>query len=117
MSWSLALAILGCCSVCGLLLIFLQGKRIMTTQAQLAALLATISDQLEKASAELVAEIQTLSDAVANAGGTTPEVDASVARLQAIAQKLDDMNPDAAAGGSGTATGDGSAAPGGTDTP
>lgn len=104
----------------------------MTTQAQLAIALAAISAQLEKASAELVTEIQTLTDAVGNAGGTTPEVDASLARLQAIAQKLDDMNPDVppagdtgsgdTAGGDanpgpGTSTGDGSDTSGGTPTP
>lgn len=109
MSSSITLAILGC-SIGGLLLTFLQGKRIMTTQAQLAILLASISDQLEKASTELSAEIQTLTTEISNAGATTPEVDASVARLQAIAQKLDDMNPDASSpgDGSGTSTGDGS---------
>lgn len=128
MSSSIALAILGC-SIGGLFLTFLtflQGKRIMTTQVALAAALATIGDQLEKASAEISAEIQTLTDQIANAGGTTPEIDASVARLQAIAQKLDDMNPDVAPpapapapapGDGGDTTGDGSGATGGTDTP
>jgi uncharacterized coiled-coil protein SlyX len=93
---SITLAILGC-SLGGLILTYVQGKRIMTTQAELAQALSTVSDQLEKASTELSTEIQTLTDAVANAGATSPEVDASVARLQALAQRLDDMNPDAPA--------------------
>jgi hypothetical protein len=67
---------------------------IMSTQAELAAQLSTIGDQLDKASTELVNEIQALTDAVKTAGNTTPEVDASLARLTAIAQKLDDMNVD-----------------------
>ncbi len=73
-------------------------------QATLATALGTISDaltgvgdQLTKATAEIVAEI-------ANAGGTTPAVDAAVAKLQGVAdalktasQALDDLNSDAPA--------------------
>ncbi len=44
--------------------------------AQLAAALTSVSDQLSKATAEIVAAIGT-------AGQTTPEVDAAVAKLQA----------------------------------
>jgi hypothetical protein len=75
----------------------------MMTQAELALALGavadsqkTMNDQLVKAQAELIAAIQ-------NAGNTTPAVDAALARLQAavdagkaVAQALDDMNPDPA---------------------
>ena len=67
---------------------------IMATQAELAATLATVKTQLTKASGEITARIQALVDALAAAGGTTPEVDAAVADLQAVAQALDDINPD-----------------------
>ena len=68
---------------------------IMATQAQLAAQLSAIGDELDKATAEIVAAIQALKDALAAAGGTTPEVDAAVTRLEGGAKSLDDMNPDA----------------------
>jgi hypothetical protein len=61
---------------------------IMTDQTTLAATLSSIADQLTKATAEIVA-------AIAAAGNTTPAVDAAVAKLQGLAQALDDLNPDA----------------------
>jgi hypothetical protein len=70
---------------------------IMATNAELQASLTAIADQLDKAAGELTAEIQKLEDELAAAGGTTPEVDAVVARLKAKVQALDDMNPDAPA--------------------
>jgi hypothetical protein len=69
------------------LIIEAQEIDIMMTQAELAAALTAVSDQLAKATNEIVA-------ALAAAGGTTPAVDAAVARLRAAAQALDDMNPD-----------------------
>jgi len=66
----------------------------MATQAELAAHLGKIGDQLDKAQAEIVAAIQALKDAIANAGNTTPEIDAALARLDTSAQGLDDINPD-----------------------
>lgn len=65
-----------------------QQRKIMSTQAELAAALRAVNAQLQKAIEEIVA-------AVANSGNTTPEVDAAVAALQAAAQALDDLNPDA----------------------
>ncbi len=67
----------------------------MATQAELAAKLTSIGDELDKAKAEIVAAIQALKDALASAGATTPEVDAAVVRLEGSAQALDDLNPDA----------------------
>lgn len=67
---------------------------LMATQAELQASLDAVADQLAKASAEITAEIKTLTDEIAAGGVTTPGVDASVARLQALAQALDDMNSD-----------------------
>lgn len=66
----------------------------MATQAELAASLSAVGDQLDKAQAEILAEVQALKDALAAAGATSPEVDAAVARVQAAAQSLDDVNPD-----------------------
>ena len=67
----------------------------MATQAELAARLSAVGDELDKATAEIVAAIQALKDALAAAGGTTPEVDAAVTRLEGGAKALDDLNPDA----------------------
>lgn len=67
----------------------------MATQAELAAQLTSIGDELDKAQAEIVAAIQALKDALAAAGSTTPEVDAAVTRLEGSAKALDDLNPDA----------------------
>lgn len=57
--------------------------------------LTSVATQLEKATNEIVV-------AISNSGNTTPEVDAAVANLQAVAaslsaasQTLDDLNPDA----------------------
>jgi hypothetical protein len=68
-------------------------RRVIMTQAELAAHLTAVDDQLDKATAEILAAIQALKDALANAQ-TSPEVDAAVARLDAAAQALDDINPD-----------------------
>lgn len=58
------------------------------TQAELKTALDALGDQLVKATNEIVA-------AIAASGSTTPAVDAAVIRLQAVAQALDDLNPDA----------------------
>jgi chromosome segregation ATPase len=68
---------------------------IMATQAEQTAKLTAIGDKLDKASAEILAAIQALKDAQANAGNTTPEEDAATARLETAAQSLDDIVPDA----------------------
>lgn len=83
------------------LVLQVQGIDIMATQAELATVLEELSaqatataDQLLKAQTEIVNAIQ-------NAGLTTPEVDAAVGKLtaginalKAMAQAMDDLNPD-----------------------
>ncbi len=71
-----------------------QVKKVMGSQKDEAAALNAIADQLDKATAEIVASIQALKDAQAASGNTTPEEDAATARLAAAAQKLDDLTPD-----------------------
>lgn len=63
---------------------------IMTTQAEFAAQLSSVADQLTKATAEIIA-------AVAAAGVVSPELEAAGAKLKALSQALDDLNPDAPA--------------------
>jgi uncharacterized protein involved in exopolysaccharide biosynthesis len=70
-------------------------RKVMATMEQLQASLDAVGDQLTKASGEIQAEIKTLQDELAAGGLTTPGVDASVARLQGLAQALDDLNADA----------------------
>lgn len=78
-----------------LLLLLLQRQThfqgiIMATLADFTTALNGVNDQLQKALAEIQAEI-------ANIGQSTPAMDAALARLQAAAQALDDLNPDAPA--------------------
>ena len=61
--------------------------RIFMNQTELLTALTAVSDELAKATTEITT-------AIANSGTTTPEVDAAVARLQAAAKALDDLNPD-----------------------
>src|ERR1044071_9396933 len=70
-------------------------KQIMATQQELATKLNSIGDELDKAFKEITDAVQALKDALANAGNSTPEVDAAVARLDTAAQALDNINPDA----------------------
>ena|SRR5438876_8251875 len=79
--------------------IITQLEKIMQSQAQLAADLATVKDQVVKIGTEtrtLLDKIDTLTAAVVNAGNTTPEVDTALADLKAQAQIVDDLVPDAA---------------------
>lgn len=69
----------------------------MASKEEQTAKLNAIGDRLDKATAEILAAIQALKDAQANAGNTTPEEDAATARLETAAQGLDDVNPDAPA--------------------
>jgi len=71
----------------------------MSTQAEVAQQLVELSTQLDKATAEITAEIQKLQDAIANAGSSTPEVDAALANVKAKVQALDDLNADPSTGG------------------
>ena len=64
---------------------------IQMTNAELTAALTEAGDKLEKAQAEILAELEKL-----KAGGElSPEAQATVARIQSIAQALDDVVPDA----------------------
>lgn len=71
-----------------------QQKKIIMTQQELAQALNDVSTQLDKVFGEITAEIQKLEDAINNAGGTTPEVDAALTSLKAKVQTLDDLNQD-----------------------
>lgn len=70
-------------------------NKIMATQAELAQELLALKAQVEKSKAEVIAKVKSLEDALANAGGTTEEVDAALAALKAVVQEVDDLNPDA----------------------
>jgi hypothetical protein len=70
-------------------------RLIMATQTELANQLLTVRDQLTKASAEIQSRVATLEEAIANAGNSTPEVDAALDGVKQIAQALDELNPDA----------------------
>lgn len=65
-----------------------QGEEIMATQAEVAAQINAVSDQLTKATAEI--EL-----AIANSGNSSPDTDAALLKLKGLSQALDDINPDA----------------------
>lgn len=72
--------------------------QIMTTQTELAAALSTATEKITKIGAEtsaLLAKIADLTDAIAGANLTTPEVDAALAALQAQVDVVDALVPDA----------------------
>ena len=71
----------------------------MASQSEIAAQLTALSTQLDKALAEIQAEIQKLTDAVAAAGASSPEVDAALQTLKDKVQALDDLNADPSTGG------------------
>lgn len=70
-------------------------ERIIVNQAELAQALNDIKAQADKSKTEIIAKVSTLEGAIANAGMTTPEVDAALADLKGTVQSLDDLNPDA----------------------
>lgn len=84
-------------------------NKIIMTQAELKAALDAADEKVAKiqteqtarftTQSELIAaqtaEIQALKDALANGGMTSPEVDASLARLSTNLQAFDDTIPDA----------------------
>lgn len=72
-------------------------ETIMTSQAQLATQLQDLATQTEKARTEVLTKIGDLEAAIANAGNTTPEVDAALAALKGAVQGVDDIVPDAPA--------------------
>lgn len=72
--------------------------RIMATQAQIAAELTTLKDQLVKVGNETTTLIQKVADleaAIAN-GPVTPELQAAFDAVKAQVQAVDDLVPDAA---------------------
>jgi len=69
-------------------------KIILMTQAEELQLLRDLKAQNEKAKTEILAKIQTLEDAIANGGNTSPEVDAALADLKTSIQGTDDIVPD-----------------------
>ena len=69
-------------------------EKIMTDVNELAAKIDAVSDKLGKASGEIVNEIATLRAA---AGQLPADAEASLARLESMAQALDDIVPDAPA--------------------
>jgi len=71
-------------------------KRIIMNMQELAQSIADLKVQNDKARAEVLEKIAALEAAVANAGNTTPEVDAALADLKASVQTDDDIVPDAA---------------------
>jgi chromosome segregation ATPase len=77
-----------------------QGDKIMESQHQLAQDLTALTTQVQKIGTETTATLQKVTDlqnALNNAGGTTPEVDAAMAALKAQVQLVDDLIPDAPA--------------------
>lgn len=69
-------------------------KIIMASNAELQQALTDIGNQADKAKAEIVQRIAALEEALANAGNTTPEVDAAVEALKGKVQALDDLHAD-----------------------
>ena len=67
---------------------------IMQTQSELYQSLMQIKDQLVKSAGEIVARVSALEAAMETAGMTSPAVDEAMQELKAIAQALDDLNPD-----------------------
>lgn len=79
----------------------------MTDVTQLAAKIDAVSDKLGKASGEIMNEIATLR---ATAGQLPADAEASLERLETMAQALDDIVPDAPAPASEEAATDSTAA-------
>jgi ABC-type transporter Mla subunit MlaD len=70
-------------------------NHVMATQSELATQLTTLKDQVVKSRGEVLAKIADLETALANAGSTSPEVDAALEALKTEVQTSDDIVPDA----------------------
>lgn len=70
----------------------------MATQAELAVELTAVKDQVIKVGNEtrtLISRVETLTTALENAGGTTPEVDAALLAVKEQLVIVDELVPDA----------------------
>lgn len=74
--------------------IFSQLNHIQMDQQQLAAELAALKAQSEKSKTEIINKIDTLEDAIVNAGQVSPEVQEALANLKTAVQGVDDIVPD-----------------------
>lgn len=74
-----------------LYIIFSLLNKIQMNQEELANELAALKEQTARATLEILAKIAALEEAIANAGNTTPEVDAALADLKAAVQGVDDV--------------------------
>lgn len=72
-------------------------ERIQMNHDEQAALMNALADKFEKAKAEIIAANSQMAAALEAAGQSTPAIDAAAARLQALADALDALNPDAPA--------------------
>jgi len=73
-------------------------EKLMATQAEMAASLDAIGEQVTKIgteSAATLARVSELEAALAAAGNTSPEVDAALEALKAQVKLVDDLVPDA----------------------
>jgi len=79
-------------------IILVKVESIMSTQVELATALSNVAAHVAKIGTEtqtLLDKIAELAAAIATAGNTTPEVDATLAALQAQVTVVDDMVSDA----------------------
>jgi predicted negative regulator of RcsB-dependent stress response len=76
-------------------LVHIRLEKILTNQTEHAAALGALAAQVAKTRDETLAKIAELEAAIANAGSTTPEVDAALEALRAQVQASDDVIPDA----------------------
>lgn len=74
-------------------------KELTMNQQELLDRLGAVKAAVDKIGGEttaLVSEVATLKEALANAGVTSPEVDAAVAAIEERVKAVDDLVPDAA---------------------
>ena len=74
-------------------------KELTMNQQELLDRLGAVKAAVDKIGGEttaLVSEVATLKEALANAGVTSPEVDAAVAAIEGRVKAVDDLVPDAA---------------------
>lgn len=72
-------------------------EKLQMNHQEQAALMNALADKFDKAKAEIIAANAQMAAALEAAGQSTPEIDAAAARLQALADALDALNPDAPA--------------------